>query len=658
LSFISYLPSAQSASILWAEYAPHTPVEEVDVDKRLGANGLWPSPITPASQAQAKRLTALAWDTRSETLVWLEGRSDFGMLVASDAGGDASRDLTPELSVRARLGYGGGDMTVANGQVFFASGNRLYRQPLAPGTARAITPAFGEQATPTVSPDGRWVLFVHSIEGQDCLAVVDTEGAFWPQRLVTGDDFYMQPTWRPDGRQVAWVSWRHPQMPWDGSRLGLATLGFHDGALPSLAGLETLVGDDDTSVFQPAFSPDGRYLSYVCDTDGWYNLYLYDLATRNHRPLTADEAEWGLPAWVQGVRTYCWDCEGKAIYACRNRDAVTTLWRIDVETGDRVEVTLGEEYTWVDQPAVSPQGALAAIASGPRTPKRIVTMAGHPRTARCLARAASEIVPPDALSVPRTLDWAADTGEIVHGLYYAPTNLEYRGEGAPPLVMLVHGGPTGQATTNYSAQAQFFATRGYAVLDLNYRGSSGHGRRYRNLLRGNWGLYDVDDAVTGARHLCEQGLADPTRLVIMGGSAGGYTVLQALIRYPGMFRAGLCLYGVTNLFTLASDTHKFEQHYLDSLIGPLPRDAPLYRDRSPIFHAERIKDPVAVFQGDEDRVVPPDQAETIVQALRRNGVPHVYRVYAGEGHGWRKAETIAVFYEDVLRFLKEYVLFA
>jgi len=230
--------------------------------------------------------------------------------------------------------------------------------------------------------------------------------------------------------------------------------------------------------------------------------------------------------------------------------------------------------------------------------------------------------------------------------------------GRPPLIVLVHGGPTSQATARFDPQVQFLATRGYAVLALNYRGSTGYGRAYRNQLREPWGVYDLEDAVSGARYVAGQGWADPERMVIMGGSAGGYTVLQALSRYPATFKAGVCLYGVTNLFTLASDTHKFEERYLDSMVGPLPETAARYRERSPIFYADRIVDPIALFQGEDDPVVPKEQAETIVAALRRNSVPHEYHLYPGEGHGWRKAETVQVFYETLLRFLKQYVLCA
>jgi dipeptidyl aminopeptidase/acylaminoacyl peptidase len=272
--------------------------------------------------------------------------------------------------------------------------------------------------------------------------------------------------------------------------------------------------------------------------------------------------------------------------------------------------------------------------------------------------ASAERIPPEALSFPQPIQWRAPDGTAVHGLYYPPASPEVRGVGLPPALISIHGGPTSQRVMSYNADAQFFATRGFAYLEVNYRGSTGYGRSYRDALKGKWGLLDVEDAVGGARALAEQGLADPQRQVIIGGSAGGYTVLNALIRHPGFFRAGVCLFGVTNLFTLAAETHKFEAHYLDSLVGPLPEAAERYREWSPIFHADRIRDPVAIFQGEEDRVVPPSQAEAIVEALRRRGVPHFYRLYPGEGHGWRRAETIARFYREVLEFLRQHVLFA
>src|SRR5205823_5281145 len=293
----------------------------------------------------------------------------------------------------------------------------------------------------------------------------------------------------------------------------------------------------------------------------------------------------------------------------------------------------------------------AALASATTIPSRVVTArADDDWRPRVRARSAGEDAPAADLSTPRAVSWPTAGGATAHGLYFAPSSSRYTGAGLPPAILRVHGGPTGQTTAAYDAGTQFFTTRGYAVLEVNYRGSSGYGREYMRALRGNWGIYDVEDAVGGARYLAEAGLADGGRLVIMGGSAGGYTVLQALVHHPGVFKAALCAFGVSNLFTLASDTHKFEERYLDSLIGPLPEAHALYRERSPLFFAERIRDPVAIFQGDIDTVVPRNQSDAIVEVLKRRGVPHEYHIYEGEGHGWRKSETVAAYYTAIDAF--------
>jgi len=620
--------------------------------------GLWPSPITPGTVSQGLRLDDLAWDSDGETLLWLEVRSGHGVLVCAPPGANAPRDLTAELSVRARVGYGGGDMTAAHGNAYFVSGGRIYRQPLSSGQAKPITPAFGDAAAPTVSLDGKWVLYVHTYEDVDGLAVVDSEGSLWPQKLAYGDDFYMQPAWHPSGRQIAWASWNHPNMPWDGTKLVLATLDVDGAGAPTLVDSTVVAGGPETAVFQPEFSPDGRYLSYVSDANGWDNLYLFDLKTQQHRQLVVCDADLGIPAWRQGMRTYGWSRDSATIYYCRSEQGATRLWSVDVATGDSAPMPGLDQYASFSQIDAAAPGKLAFIASGPRVPARVVIYSPRSGTVWVRARAETESVPPELLSEPEHITWASAEGDEVHGLFYAPRSHCFSSPCRPPLIVQVHGGPTGQSRSSYSAGAQFFTTRGYAVLQVNYRGSTGYGRIYRNKLREHWGLYDVDDSVSGARHLVQRGLVDEDRMVIAGGSAGGYTVLQTLIRYPGTFKAGLCWFGVTNLFTLASDTHKFEQHYLDSMIGPLPQMAHRYRERSPIFSADRIVDPVAVFQGEEDRVVPRDQAETIVEALRRSGVPHEYHLYPGEGHGWRKAETIRAFYESLLGFLRKHVLFA
>ncbi len=302
--------------------------------------------------------------------------------------------------------------------------------------------------------------------------------------------------------------------------------------------------------------------------------------------------------------------------------------------------------------------ASRSVASGDRTPPRVITYQPG-QGVQVIQRGTPEDVSSEAYSPVEAISWQSLDGETAYGLFYPAHNPRFKGPGGnPPLIVSIHGGPTSQARASFNPRAQFFATRGYAVLEVNYRGSTGYGREYWRALNGNWGIYDVEDAVSGARHLASIGKADGERLVIMGGSAGGFTVLQALEDYPGTFRAGVCAYGVANQFTLVADTHKFEERYSDSLLGPLPEAADLYRERSPLFHSEKIQDAIIVFQGEEDQVVPQAQSDEIVASLERQGVPHEYHLYPGEGHGFRKTETIENYYQAVVRFLQQHVIYA
>lgn len=622
--------------------------------------GLWDSPVTARSLAASLRLNEPAWDTDGETLAWVEGRSDRGVLVVQGIDDHATRDLTADISVRAFVGYGGGDFTLARGVAYFVgqADQRIYRQPLSGGSACPITPAFGAASSPTVSPDGRWLAYVHTYENVDSVAVVDTEGKHWPARLSEGRDFYMQPTWHPAGDRLAWIEWDHPNMPWDSTELKVANVAFPEGSLPVATTVAVVAGGKDTSVFQGTFTPDGRSLLYISDETGWGHIYRCDLGSGQVSALTAGNVEYGIPAWNQGQRNFAVTASGTVV-AIRQERGFHTLVAID-PGGHSRDVPL-PGYTSLSQPAASRSGGrVALVASAGKQPPRVVVVDVADSGARpsVRRRSDSETVPLAGLSAPEAVSWKSFDGEEAHGLYFPPASETFAGSGAPPLIVLVHGGPTSQVTAGWAAQSQFFATRGYAVLVPNYRGSTGYGRAYMLKLRESWGIYDVQDSKFGARSLAERGLADPGRLVIMGGSAGGYTVLQSLVEIPGFYKAAICMFGVANQFTLASDTHKFEQRYLDSMLGPLPEAAAVYKERSPIFHAAKIVDPIAVFQGDIDRVVPREQSDSIVASLRARGVPHEYHVYEGEGHGWRKSETVERFYNSVEAFLKQYVLFA
>lgn len=624
--------------------------------------GLWDSPITPASLARGISFSNVECD-QDGTLVWLEGRSDRGVLVVQPPDGQAPRDLNSDFSIRAKVGYGGGDFSVSQGYVYFvdSESGRIYRQPHTWGAASPVTPALGKAASPVASPDGRWLVFVHTYEDQDALGVVDCNGNFWPQKLVFGEDFYMQPTWHPDSRRIAWVAWNHPNMPWDGTKLKMATLIIPENGLPFVEDTMTLAGDENTSIFQPQFSPDGRWLAYSSDASGWWQLYIYDLERHGHRQLTSAQAEHGAPAWIQGLRTYIFSRDGKSLFFLRNQDGSVSLWQLDIDTGVEIQVPLGDTYTALNQVCTTPDG-LAMIASGPAAPTRIISIRPSSRIAQpklhIWRRSLAEELPVRTYAEPQAITYPGMDGGRVHGLYYPPKSEKYEGVGKPPLLINIHGGPTGQVFNSFNLQAQYFTSRGFAVLYVNYRGSTGYGREYRNMLRGSWGIYDVQDAVSGARYLAEQGLVDGERMVIQGGSAGGFTVLMALEDYPGFFKAGICLFGVSNQFTLTAETHKFEAFYNDTLIGPLPEASQVYRERSPIFFMDKIQDPIAIFQGEIDVVVPRKQSDEVAASLERRGVPHVYHVYPGEGHGFRKVETIEHFYKAVEQFLRQYVIYA
>lgn len=631
------------------------------------AYGLWKSPLTPARLSGSLKFSELGWD-EDGSLLWLESRMGRNTLVVQPPDGHAPRDLNSDYTVRAGVGYGGGDFRVQSGQVFFVDGETgsLFRQSLDPGHAEALTPAFGSAASPTLSPDGKWLLYVHSYQDNDCLAVVDAKGSLWPQRIVSGQDFYMQPAWRPavddNSLWIAWVQWSHPNMPWDGTELCLARLDTGADHLPALVDSRVIAGDDHTSIFQPEFSPDGKYLAYISDASGWWQLYLYDIKLGNTIQLTSIEAEHAVPAWNQGQRTYQFSQDGENIYCLRNQAGRVSLWEIGIEADDERQVVLDIPYSSLEQisirPGVDHPVEIAMLASDDRIPPRVITCDPARATSWIWRRSAAEDLPIETYSLSQPISWIGMDGAKVYGLFYPPQNISYSGDGLPPLVVKIHGGPTSQQRAAFSPDDQFFTSRGYAVLAVNYRGSTGYGRAYAQALRGQWGIYDVQDAVSGAKALVERGLVDAGKLIIKGGSAGGYTVLQALVDFPGFFKAGICLYGISNHFAIAAETHKFEAHYNDSLLGPLPESAEVYRQRSPIFSADRIQDPLAVFQGELDPVVPRRQSDEIVASLKQRGVPHVYHVFPGEGHGFRNPDNIRKYYQAMDDFLRQYVILA
>jgi dipeptidyl aminopeptidase/acylaminoacyl peptidase len=617
--------------------------------------GAWRSPITSdLIVGETIGLGDILVDGRD--IYWVEGRPREGgrsVLVrrmppnSTNPGiiSDIIEDITPApFSARSRVHeYGGGAATVEGGVVFFCNfaDRRLYRQ--AGGQApEPLTPEAGgwRYADGLVDrPRRRWigVREEHGADGRVDNTLVAVElGASGPGHvLARGHDFYASPNLSPDGGLLAWLTWDHPDMPWVGTQLWLARIGA-DG---SLATPLLVAGGPAESIFQPQWSPDG-VLHFVSDRTGWWNLYRRDPGSGQIHPLCPREAEFGQAQWAFGQSTYAF-LSAEQLVCVYTEGGHDHLARLDIATGGLLPIET--RFTDFGQIRVA-AGKIVCRAGSPADPPAIVAIdpaTGAVELLRQSAPAAAGEALRRCFSVPRHLAFPTEGGLTAHANYYPPANPDYappEGE-KPPLVVKCHGGPTASASSVLSLGIQYWTSRGIAVLDVDYGGSTGYGRAYRERLKGAWGVVDVDDCVNATRHVIAEGLADGERCVITGGSAGGYTVLAALA-CRDLFKGGASYYGVSDVAALARDTHKFESRYLDWLIGPYPAEADLYRERSPLSHADRLRRPVIFFQGEDDRVVPPNQTELMVDALRRQGIPTGYLLFAGEGHGFRRAENI------------------
>ncbi|HEV8678780.1 MAG TPA: prolyl oligopeptidase family serine peptidase, partial [Stellaceae bacterium] len=554
-------------------------------------------------------------------------------------------DITPvPFNARTRVHeYGGGAATMGDGAIFFSNfaDQRLYRQirdaaptPLTPeGDAERWRYADGLcDAGRRRWLGGREAHAAGQVDNTLVAVALDAPG---PGRvLAEGHDFYSSPKLSPDGGRLAWLSWDHPNMPWVGTELWLAEIAA-DGALATPL---LVAGGPAESIFQPQWSPDG-ILHFVSDRTGWWNLYRVGSNGAVH-PLCPRAAEFGQAQWNFGQSTYAFLSAEQLV--CTYREAGRShLARLDI-AGSTL-VPLDVPYTEFGSVRVAGD-RIVCRAGSPTRPTAVVAIDPADGSVEVLRRSAP-MAEDEALrryfSVPRHLAFPTERGLTAYAHYYPPANPDHAppaGE-KPPLVVKCHGGPTASASSVLSLGIQYWTSRGIAVLDVDYGGSTGYGRSYRERLNGAWGVVDVEDCVNAARHAGALGLADGERAVITGGSAGGYTVLAALELHD-VFKGGASYYGVSDVAALARDTHKFESRYLDWLIGPYPERADLYRERSPLSHAGRLSQPVIFFQGAEDRIVPPNQTEMMVEALRRHGIPTGYFLFAGEQHGFRRAETI------------------
>jgi dipeptidyl aminopeptidase/acylaminoacyl peptidase len=611
------------------------------------------SPLTAQTVAAAAlRLGGIT--VESEAIYWIEGRPEEGgrNVVVKRSPDGRIGDVTPATTnVRTRVHeYGGAAYTVSQGTVYYSefADQRLYKLASG-GTPEPLTPP-GDwfYADCAIDPLRRRLVCVredHTVEAHEAvttLVSVPLEGPLTAgEILVSGYDFYSSPRFSPDGTQLSWLAWRHPQMPWDGTELWMASVP-RDG---TIEGPRRVAGGDAESIFQPGWSPDGT-LYFVSDRTGWWNLYR--LRDSRVEAVHSMEAEFGRPLWQLGTSTWAVADERRLVvtYAQKGRWHLATIDRstrvlepvvTDVEPGESVAATRTHAVL------------LGGSTGAPDAVVRVDLATGVVETLRVASP-----VPVDArfLSAPEAIEFPTDGGLTAHAFYYPPVNPDFRplsGE-RPPLIVVSHGGPTAATHARLNLEVQYWTSRGFAVVDVNYGGSAGYGRAYRQRLKGQWGVVDVADCVNAARDLATRGRVDADRLIIRGRSAGGYTTLAALTFHPGVFKAGASYYGIADLERLARETHKFESRYLDSLIGPYPATRDRYRARSPIDHVHRLSRPLILFQGLEDRTVPPDQSRSMADAVRAKGLPVALLTFEGEQHGFRKADTIVRCLEAELFF--------
>ena len=619
----------------------------------IASYGSWSSPITAdAIVAESISIGQVAID--GDAVLWTEGRP-------SEGGRNVIMRMTPDGTVvdvnplpfnaRTRVHeYGGGAWITHAGTVWFSNfdDQRIYRQEPDGGEPLPITPdAPFRYADATLDHARNRLICVREDHTDpdnivNTIAAVPADGAGEQVVLFDGWDFVSSPRLSPDGRTLAWLSWNHPNMPWDGTHLWTAPV-LDDSALGEAA---LIAGGEHLSVFQPEWSPDG-VLHYVSDESGWWNLYRH--SADGPELLHRDDAEYARPQWVFASRTYGFAGNGDIVCAV-NQSGAWSLNRLNPNSGvmQPLNVPAGE----MGRGDLAVSGITAVVVAGdaerPMSLLRVNLGDGYWET---LKAASTTNVDAGYVSPAQTIEFPSNEGRPAYALYYAPRNPEYQApEGElPPLLTLSHGGPTGAASGALDMAVQFWTSRGFAVVDVNYGGSVGYGRSYRQLLNGNWGIVDVDDCANAALHLVHQGLADGDRLAIRGGSAGGYTTLAALT-FRNVFAAGASYYGVSDLTALAADTHKFESRYLDRLVAPYPEGKDIYEQRSPINHTDGLSCPIILLQGLEDRIVPPNQAEMMFDGVRSKGIPCAYLPFEGEQHGFRRAENIKRALEAELYF--------
>ncbi len=638
--------------------------------------GSWASPIsTDLLTGQTVRLAEPRLD--GDSLYWLESRPQEkgrNALVKRDQQGNTVDLLPHPINIRSRVHeYGGGNYIVEAGVAYFvlADDQRVYRYDSNQDQAipEAITPEGPYRyADFCLDPERQRLLCIredHShvdhaagIEESNAVVAISLPDNGQDSQigqvteLVSGADFYSNPRLSPDGQHLSWLCWNHPYMPWDASECWLAELGPQGQPLNAqkIAGGPSVDSAENESVFQPQWSPSGE-LYFVSDRNNWWNLYRWRAGLIEAVLSSPIEAEFATPQWVFGMSSYGF-LNDNSLLCCYTQQGRWQLASIDLDKGCLKNIETG--YSSISAIHCDKQQAVFLGASATRFEEVChyrVDSRNHSDQCQILCSSSSAELDERYIASPQALSFTSSNGDTAHGFYYPPTNPDYNAIAGklPPLIVFCHGGPTGATEASLNLKIQYWTSRGFAIFDINYRGSTAYGRHYRQQLNRQWGLADVDDVCAGAEYLVQRGLADPRQLAIKGSSAGGYTVLAALT-FRDTFKAGASHYGIGDLETLARDTHKFEARYLDSLIGAYPSEQTLYQQRSPIHHIDRLDCPVIFLQGLEDKVVPPNQAQAMVDALKHKGIANAHVTFKEEGHGFRQGANIKRALEAELSF--------
>jgi len=628
------------------------------MSKIIAPYGTWESPISAALVAQSGiGVSALPGEIRTDGMYiyWIvtqpqEGGRNVILRYSENTGTEI---ITPkDFSVRTRVHeYGGGDYLVNEGTVYFSNyvDQRLYRhqegtspQPITPEPEK---PAGLRYAAIRFSPDKKWLVCVRErhvseehVENE--LVVLPPDGSVKPEILASGHDFYSSPRFSPDGKKLAFLTWDHPNMPWDGTELWAAD--FIDGKLENVS---KVAGGTDESIFQPEWNQQGD-LHFVSDRSGWWNLYASIDGKIAH--LYKHQIEFGFPQWVLGLSMYAFLPDGRI--ACLFRNSGESGIGLLSPTGEFTKVTTPFSH-FLPSIQSDSSGKIWFLAGSYTNPPGLAMLDPETGEGKSIYISAEHRIAPGFISEPKHMEFPSEGGRTSYTYFYSPANVSFEASAdeKPPLIVVSHGGPTSEARPHLQSEIQFWTSRGFAVADVNYGGSTGYGRAYRDLLKGEWGVVDVEDCVNAALFLAKEGKVDGNRLLIRGGSAGGYVTLCALT-FHDVFAAGASYYGVADPAILAQHTHKFEERYLDTLIGPYTENEGLYRERSPIHHTDQLSSPVILLQGLEDKVVNPEQSEILVNALREKGLPYAYLTFEGEQHGFRRAETIQESLEAELYF--------